>query len=135
MRKFWLAALAASTVTLGAAPALADHDYRDRDYRDYRYSSQQERAADAAERTRIAQERNSQRLYAETRRRQTTNSERLRREAVARQRGRSYDHAYYDDSAYSRGQRDAEREFRRFADRNRDGHVSRGEYEWAMARW
>jgi hypothetical protein len=129
MRKFWLAALAASTV-LGAAPALADHDYRDD-----RHWSQRERAADAAERTRIAQERNSQRIYAETRRRQAANNARLRREAVARQRGNSYDHAYYDDAAYDRGRLDAEREFRRFADRNRDGQVSRREYEWAIARW
>ena len=131
MRKFWLAALAASTV-LGATPALADHDYRDRDYR---YASQHERAAEAAERTRIQQERNSQRIYAETRRRQAANNARLRREAVARQRGHSYDHAYYDDAAYDRGRLDAEREFRRFADRNRDGQVSRREYEWAIARW
>lgn len=132
MRRFWLAALAASTV-LSATPALADHDYRN--YRGDRYSSQYERAADAAERTRIRQERNSQRIYAETRRRQEANSARLRREAVARQRGRSYDHAYYDDAAYDRGRREAEREFRRFADRNRDGQISRREYEWAMARW
>ena len=128
MRKFWLAALAASTV-FGAAPALADHDYRD-----YRYGWQYERAADAAERTRMRQERNSQRIYAETRHRQAANSARLRREAI-RQRGRSYDHAYYDDAAYDRGRREAEREFRRFADRNRDGQISRREYEWAMARW
>lgn len=132
MRKFWLAALAASTV-LCATPALADHDYRDD--RDDRYSSQYERAADAAERTRIRQERNSQQLYAQTERRQAVNSARLRREAIARQRGRNYDHAYYDDAAYDRGRRDAEREFRRFADRNRDGQISRREYEWAMARW
>ena len=130
MRKFWLTALAASTVTFGAAPALADHDYRDD-----RSSWQYERAADAAERTRIRQERNSQRIYAQTARRQAANSARLRREANARERGRSYDHAYYDDAAYDRGRREAEREFRRFADRNRDGHISRGEYEWAMARW
>lgn len=130
MRRFWFAALAASTLTLGAAPALADHDYRDD-----RYSWQYERAADAAERTRIRQERNSQRIYAQTARRQAVNSARLRREANARERGRGYDHAYYDDAAYDRGRREAEREFRRFADRNRDGHISRGEYEWAMARW
>ena len=127
MRKLWLAALAAATV-LGAAPAAADHDYRD-----YRWS-QRDSAAAAAERTRIRQERNTQRVYAETRRRQAASNARLRREARARQHG-TYDHAYYEDEAYDRGRREAEREFRRFADRNRDGHVSRREYEWAMARW
>lgn len=131
MRKLWFAALAA-TMIAGAAPAFAGHDY----HGDDRYLSPREAAWEAAERTRSRQERNSQRVMAETRRRQAANSARLRREALARQRGYdTYDHAYYDDAAYGRGRRDAEREFRRFADRNRDGRVSRREHEWAIARW
>lgn len=129
MRKLWLAVLAASTI-VGSAPALAGHDYRD-----YRWS-QRDSAEAAAERTRIRQHRNTQRVYAETRRRQAADGARLRREALARQRGYdTYDHAYYDDGRHDRRRREAEREFRRFADRNHDGHVSRREYEWAMARW
>lgn len=131
MRRMILAALAATTM-LGAAPAFADRYY---DYRGDRYVSPREAAAIERERTRIRQERNSQRVYAETRRRQAASNARLRREAIERQRGATYDHAYYDDAAYRRGQRDAEREFRRFADRNGDGVVSRREYEWAIARW
>jgi hypothetical protein len=130
MHKLWLAALAASTAFV-AAPALADRYYH---YNNDGYISQREAAWSAQERTRIRQERNSERVYAETRRRQAASNYRLRREAIERQRG-TYDHAYYDDAAYERGRRDAEREFRRFADRNRDGQVSRREYEWAMARW
>lgn len=130
MRKLWFAALAAAAIT-GAAPAFADHDYRDD-----RYMSQREAQWEAAERTRIRQFRNSERVLAETRHRQASNSARMYREARERQRGHeTYDHAYYDDRAYARGRRDAEREFRRFADRNRDGHVSRREYDWAIARW
>ena len=108
----------------GAAPALAEH-YDDDRY--YPRRSSNPSYEEQQRRTREAWARNGERLKWETREAWARNAERLRYEQWRAQR-REHDR---DWDRYDR----EEQAFLRFADRNRDGHISRREYEWAADRW